>query len=326
MSNPFWSNVITCLHEFQSKICIDTMETLKATSFLFNDKFKINNSVIQNKVFIKNKLFFVHQLMDDNCFLNFEEFNLKYNVEIDYLSYYSILRCIKTSSNFNELEITNQNFLCQPAFATIIKNKKGAALIYKTLLDKVNESKGRDKWILELNIDQDEWLGYFAHLKRTTPDTKLRWLQLRINHHILTTNRSVSKYKDNQTDLCHFCNQHSETIQHLLWRCNIIKKFWNELISLINQRCKHAHRLEIDEKLAIFGQSQNIYTDRVLDLIILMAKFFIYRSKVQDTPLLLKCFVREVYNRYCAEKIIRKNSNQFKIDWCAYTELFKSLM
>ena len=120
MSNPFWSNVITCLHEFQSKICIGTMETLKATSFLFNDKFKINNSVIQNKVFIKNKLFFVHQLMDDNCFLNFEEFNLKYNVEIDYLSYYSILRCIKTSSNFNELEITNQNFLCQPAFATII--------------------------------------------------------------------------------------------------------------------------------------------------------------------------------------------------------------
>ena len=55
MSNPFWSNVITCLHEFQSKFCIDTMETLKATSFLFNDQFKINNSVIQNKVFIKKK-------------------------------------------------------------------------------------------------------------------------------------------------------------------------------------------------------------------------------------------------------------------------------
>ena len=108
MSNPFLSNVITCLHEFQSKICIDTMETLKATSFLFNDKFKINNSVIQNKVFIKNKLFFVHQLMDDNCFLNFEEFNLKYNVEIDYLSYYSILRCIKTSSNFSRVKIASK--------------------------------------------------------------------------------------------------------------------------------------------------------------------------------------------------------------------------
>ena len=86
--------------------------------------FKVNNSVIKNKVFIRNNIFFIHQLMEDNAFLSYEEFINKYNVEIDYLSYYSILRCIKTSSNFNELEITNYKFGSQPTFATIVKNKK----------------------------------------------------------------------------------------------------------------------------------------------------------------------------------------------------------
>ena len=126
--------------------------------------------------------------------------------------------------------------------------------------------------------------------------------------------------------MCQFCKESTETIQHLLWQCNIVRTFWENLISLINQRCKHAHNLEMDENLAILGQSTHIYTDKVFDLIVLMAKYYIYRAKVQDKPLLLKSFIRELYNRYCAEKVMRKNSIKFKTDWNPYTELFKSLL
>ena len=102
-----------------------------------------------------------------------------------------------------------------------------------------------------------------------------RWLQFRILHNILTTNRSVAKFKPEQTPLCQFCKSHSETIHHLLWACIKVKTFWNELSCTMNSRCTHAHNFKIDEKLAIFGQSIQIKTDYICEFILLMAKCYI---------------------------------------------------
>ena len=217
-------------------------------------------------------------------------------------------------------------FRYQPPLDMILKSNKGASKIYQTLLDHSFESKGRDKWVVLTGIDKEQWLGSFSFLKITTKDTKLRWLQFRILHHILTTNRSVSKFKENQTHLCQFCNNSSETIQHLFWTCDLVKKFWNELISLINIRCKHSHQFKVNEKLVLFGQSEFLFTDNVCDLIILMAKLFIYKCKVQGRTLNTRSFINEIYTRYCVEKINSRNSIQFINRWNPYLDLFKSLI
>ena len=241
-------------------------------------------------------------------------------------SYYSLIRCIKSGSSFNELERNDKAFACQPAISMILKAKKGAAIIYQTLMNKTYDSKGKKKWIHLLHFEDDDWLSYFAMLKRTTPDTKLRWLQYRIIHNILTTNRSAAKFIENQSDLCSFCNRESESIHHLLWQCEIVRSFWTQLSDLINRRCKHAHNIKIDERLALFGLSDSVYTDRVLDLIILMAKLFIYRCKVQTQPLIIRLFIRDIYERFCIEKTLRRDSVKFRNEWEHYTILFQSLL
>ena len=58
----------------------------------------------------------------------------------------------------------------------------------------------------------------------------------------------------------------------------------------------------------------------------LMAKFYIYRSKVQDTVLNSKLFLKELYNRYCIEKEIHKNSMTFKTSWLPYMDIFRGLI
>ena len=45
----------------------------------------------------------VNQLMNDNDFLSHEEFEQKFEVQIDYLTYYSIIRCLKKSSDFENI-------------------------------------------------------------------------------------------------------------------------------------------------------------------------------------------------------------------------------
>ena len=86
----------------------------------------------------------------------------------------------------------------QPALEVILTTKSGTAPIYKVLLDSAKSFKGYVKWSSKTEIDKSDWIESFEKLKNTTQDTKLRWLQYRILHNILTTNKSVSNYIENK--------------------------------------------------------------------------------------------------------------------------------
>ena len=206
-----------------------------------------------------------------------------------------------------------------------MKTKKGVSPIYQEIIKLDYIKPSTIKWQSVTEITTEQWMNSFIKLKTSTSDTKLRWLQYRILHSILTTNRSVSKFKLDQSDLCQFCNAHSETIHHLIWSCQEVNKFWKDLATLLNRRCNHTHNFTFNEILVIFGISNQIKTDNVCDLIILMAKYFIYRCKVQRTKLNLQYFIKEVYNRYLVEKIIYENAQEFRNSWGPYEQLFQGL-
>ena len=188
------------------------------------------------------------------------------------------------------------------------------------------EATGLKRWTKHIEISKTEWQYLFRKLKSTTTDTKLRWFQYRILHHILSTNRSVSKFNHTQDHLCTFCKLKSETIIHLLWECPTSNLFWKDLEKVINFRALHAHNFRFTQSLVIFGKCENIKTDSICDLIILLGKFYLYRCKVQNNEVNLKMFIRELYNRYSVEKEISKNSPLFKTQWAPYTNMFRALM
>ena len=163
-------------------------------------------------------------------------------------------------------------------------------------------------------------------LKFSAQDMKLRWLQFRILHHILTTNRSVAKFNKNQDHRCTFCGAHSETIIHLMWECANVQNFWNDLSLLINRKCLHSHKFSFTKDLVIFGISNTIKTDKICDLIVLLAKFYIYRTKVQHNTLSIKAFKTELFKRFQIEKIINKNSIIFRTDWAPYLAIFQGII
>ena len=185
---------------------------------------------------------------------------------------------------------------------------------------------GQQKWNKNIGISAKDWLKSFHFLKITTSDTKLHWFQIRILHNILTTNRTVSKFMLNQTDMCEFCGSHSETIQHLMWNCTKVQHFWNELITIIKKRCSNIQHIQLNETLVLFGYNTTSNYDSTFLLIILMAKFYIYRSKVQKTILKTRLFLQELYNRYKVEMYIHDNSKTFENTWAPYLQLFKALM
>ena len=207
-----------------------------------------------------------------------------------------------------------------------MSKEKGSSDIYQKFIVFKKEMTGFQRWSKITDFSNEAWLASFQLLKNTTSDTKLRWLQYRILHYIITTNRSVSKFIIGQDSNCSFCGAHSETIKHLFWQCRLVQHFWNDLSSLINKKCSHAHNFKFTEHLVLFGKCNDICTDKICNLIILLAKFYIYRCKVQNNNLNINVFMKELYKRYHIEKIINDNSNSFKNNWIPYLNLFKGIL
>ena len=70
----------------------------------------------------------------------------------------------------------------------------------------------------------------------------------------------------------HFCKTENETISHLLWDCAYTETFGKHVLEWITKHTPHVRSLNITEQLVIFGVKHDVTTDKVLDLIMLMAK------------------------------------------------------
>ena len=69
----------------------------------------------------------------------------------------------------------------------------------------------------------------------STNDTKLQWLQYRINHYILTTNVYAKKIGITNSDVCSFCKEEKETIIHILWECHKVNFIINSLEQILQR-------------------------------------------------------------------------------------------
>ena len=326
MKNPFWINVITYFYSFISNYQPRTKNEVNAIPFLYNNNITIGGKATTSTVLTNKHIFFIHQLKTEDRFMTHQEFNQTYDLSINFLHFRSTLNAIKAYTaniiTFKSKETIN----LQPALNIIMKTPKGTAPIYREKIKTKDKIMGFEKWERLTNIQENEWFRAFRQLKYTTKETKLRWLQFRILHNILSTNRSVSKFKAEQCELCTFCNAHSETIQHLILDCSKVKLFWNNLANILNNRATHAHNFRFTDNIIIFGLCDIVHTDKTCDFIILAAKFYIYRCKVQKDILNIKTFISELYNKYCVEKIIYKNSTAFKNRWGPYINIFRSLI
>ena len=103
------------------------------------------------------------------------------------------------------------------------------------------------------------WSTMYVTPFATVQEVKLRWFQ----HRILTTNTFVFKLKIIDNDLCTFCNENKEYIEHLFWECNIVQTFWNRLLEWLLQSCKYIYSIQLSLELVMFGRKEIIKTDPI---------------------------------------------------------------
>ena len=201
--------------------------------------------------------------------------------------------------------------------------RKGTKSYYYILSASDVHLKCKDKWE-DCILAELDWDNIFLKPFKTTVDTKLRWFQFRIIHNILSTNNFLSKIKLADSNLCTFCQCEVETISHLFWYCKHTQAFWKQFMELLNGKCPHIHNMNLDLQLVLFGLRENVKTDDVFDLLLLLAKFFLYKCKVLKNTINFNHYRNYIHDRYIIEKNIsftNSHHDKFYKKWMLYHDV-----
>ena len=111
----------------------------------------------------------------------------------------------------------------------------------------------------------------------------------------------------------------------LFWHCGAIRNFWNNLTQWLISECRHIVNLNLNIENILFGIFENRKADDVLNLIIILAKQFIYKMKYSNTLPDLQHFKKVLLLYYKSEKYIaftNCNWNKFNQKWLLYKHIF----
>ena len=195
--------------------------------------------------------------------------------------------------------------------------------IYSCLVDNDVPLKCIDKWSHMLNT-QVNTNTIFSHIRKVTNDTHLRWFQYRLIYRILPTQHFLFLRRIVNSESCTFCGYMYESIEHLFWDCVITHDFWADFLTWLHTNFQHCSNLRLSKELIITGCETKVFSDRIVDLFILLAKYHIFSSKTKSAVPHIQVFIRIVKQRYNVEKInsyTNNSSAKFRSDWCMYSHV-----
>ena len=206
----------------------------------------------------------------------------------------------------------------------LIGRKQGCKLFYELLLKNVNVTHNTStKWQNELNtvITKHDWENICMLPMRISKDTKLQWFQFRLLNHILGTNVLLYKMKLTNNDLCSFCNLVKEDVLHLFFNCDTVGLFLNEVqLCIKNKMSFPLCKIKITLKMLMLGTKD----DDALNVILLLTKFHIYKTKLRNVKPNLRYFLRELESYINSEMYIARSNQRldiFKKKWEEWKKL-----
>ena len=81
------------------------------------------------------------------------------------------------------------------------------------------------------------WKEIYSLAFGVTLDTKLRTFQYKLSNRIVFTNDKLFRFNIVESPLCTFCTVDEESLEHLLFFCEVTELFWKEILSCL-ARCR----------------------------------------------------------------------------------------
>ena len=249
IKSEFWKQVLITW--------LDNMQNLKNNSII-----EVNHSNLWNNtqiVFRNKPLFFkdwvnagicfISDIITDDQILSFEDLcqkvGRKATRQFEYNALHTSLRA-RTAHTLLQFSNSDQDKEVK------IQNKITSRIIRIELSKSTVEPCGQRFWQQKygLVLTDQNWL--VAH--RSTKEERLRLLHWKLLHNIYPTNILLHKMGIKNSIKCSFCNE-NDYIEHFFFRCQKIKKVWDDCIGYIY---KHTNeKVSLQETDILFGYKPN---------------------------------------------------------------------
>ena len=153
-----------------------------------------------------------------------------------------------------------------------------------------------------------EWKDIYSLPCTVTHDTKTREFQYKLLNNIVFTNDKLFRFKMIDSPLCAFCQTEVESPEHLFFHCNVTKSFWQLLCSWMSEQKVISTPLTLEN--VIFGVFNIVEDFHILNHIILLAKYYIYKCKLNIIHPSLKVFLAKVKATCQTEQKIAASGNK----------------
>ena len=156
---------------------------------------------------------------------------------------------------------------------------------------------------------------------KVSADVKSRDFQYRFINRCIYTNSFLKRIGGVHLELCTFCNEVLETVEHLFFECIFSKLFWNKVTNFFYQ--KNIYQESLSLKRVFIGDTRR-ECPIIVNHITILRKQFIYKPKLQENIPIYNAFKQENdYTQQIDKYIAVKNSSEenFHLKWSTVRNL-----
>ena len=278
-NSTFWQDVLKSWNQFNYSHNFRVENQL----IWYNSRIRINNKPVFWKQNYNKGLKYVYQLFTREGFkredlvqqefgLSTLHFNsLKVAIPKEWITFFTST----PPSVFLPLPPHNYDTVC-------LGQSNLSAKIYKYIADDCTIYYNKwTKWNNELQEEICEDIYTFAqhhkHIFTVTNIAKYRSFQYRILQRGLITNIHLEKWSILPSNLCSFCKEEVETVEHLLYSCPKVKEIWGQLIPFLHEEYGQ-QQIDLTARNVILNTIVP-RKNNIINFICLITKHYIYSQR-----------------------------------------------
>ena len=318
--NIFWKDVLNAYLMFGRNITVQNHENCLREPVYYNENVCIGNDVIFYENWYNIGVKFIKDFVDDNGnFLTLHEFNVKHNLnELNFLKYNGCIRAIKSFLRKCNVILENDHASeFSEIYQALNSVSKGAKKYYSIISSNHIIPSFCTKWQNKLINFELDWNNVFDNVQKIK-ETKLKWFQLRVQHRIIGTNIVLKNMGVRDNDLCSFCAQGKENIEHIFIDCIHTNDFWQTLLTCFKNMNLVEGNFRFEKDFILLGCTKSYKISKILYYVILVAKYYIYKSRCEGSLPNIFNFRHYLHDKYCVEKYIAMKNlvlDKFDRDW-----------
>ena len=248
------------------------------------------------------------QMTGTNRFLPLNALASKYDIKPRPLGFYGLVSAVKslrkTVTEVDEIKNQNPETLCD----RIMKSQRPGPLIYKKFIkaNSLTPTNSQNKWLQDCNYLEEEntfnWKLAYLLAPSCTKSTKLIEFQFKFLHRRIPTNNFLFKIGRKENENCTFCHSASETLIHLFWSCHVTSSFWERMVDWLQENLLISSEYTLLNITAL-GLRPDPHPKHTLQLnyIYLLARYHIWKAKLEETSPNFVHFLRLVKSRFTIE-------------------------